>query len=71
MRGPTPLRGAEVDAGGDHRLAMALAVAALAAEGETVITGAEAASVSHPGFWTDLRAPGRPRAWSAQEADPA
>jgi 3-phosphoshikimate 1-carboxyvinyltransferase len=33
---------------------MALAVAALAAEGETVIDGADAASVSHPGFWADL-----------------
>ena len=54
VHGPTVLRGAEVDAGGDHRLAMALAVAALGAEGETVIEGAEAASVSHPDFWTDL-----------------
>ena len=54
VHGPTALRGAEVDAGGDHRLAMALAVAALGAEGETVIVGAEAASVSHPDFWTDL-----------------
>jgi 3-phosphoshikimate 1-carboxyvinyltransferase len=54
VRGPTPLRGARVHAGGDHRLAMALAVAALAAEGETVIEGAEAAAVSHPEFWRDL-----------------
>ena len=54
VHGPCQLHGAAVDAGGDHRLAMALAVAALAAEGETVITGAEAASVSYPEFWTDL-----------------
>ena len=54
IHGPSVLRGAEVDAGGDHRLAMALAVAALGADSETVITGAEAASVSHPGFWDDL-----------------
>jgi 3-phosphoshikimate 1-carboxyvinyltransferase len=54
VHGPAALRGAPVDAGGDHRLAMALAVAALAATGETVIAGAEAAAVSHPGFWEDL-----------------
>jgi 3-phosphoshikimate 1-carboxyvinyltransferase len=54
IHGPCRLRGAAVDAGGDHRLAMALAVAALAAEGETEIAGAEAASVSHPEFWNDL-----------------
>ncbi len=54
IHGPCRLRGAEVDAGGDHRLAMALAVAALSAEGETVISGAEAASVSHPDFWSDV-----------------
>lgn len=54
VTGPTTLRGAVVDAGGDHRLAMALAVAALAAVGETVIDGAEAAAVSHPAFWDDL-----------------
>jgi len=54
VSGPTTLRGAAVDAGGDHRLAMALATAALVAVGETVIDGAEAASVSHPGFWDDL-----------------
>ncbi len=54
VSGPSTLRGAVVDAGGDHRLAMALAVAALAAVGETVINGAEAAAVSHPAFWGDL-----------------
>lgn len=55
VTGPTPLTGAVVSAGGDHRLAMALAVAGLVADGETVIEGAEAAAVSHPGFWDDLR----------------
>jgi 3-phosphoshikimate 1-carboxyvinyltransferase len=48
------LRGAEIDASGDHRIAMALAVAALAAEGVTRITGARAADVSYPGFFTEL-----------------
>ncbi|MHB8572200.1 MAG: 3-phosphoshikimate 1-carboxyvinyltransferase [Candidatus Dormibacteria bacterium] len=55
VRGPTPLYGAAVDAHGDHRLAMALAVAGLLAESEVSISGAESASVSYPGFWDDLR----------------
>ena len=52
--GPTPLQGAGVSSGGDHRVAMALAVAGLLAEGETVIEGAESASISYPSFWSDL-----------------
>lgn len=48
------LRGGEVDSGGDHRIAMAFAVAALRAEGETVIRGAESARISFPGFFTML-----------------
>jgi 3-phosphoshikimate 1-carboxyvinyltransferase len=46
---------AELDSFGDHRIAMAFSVAALAADGECVITGAEAASVSFPAFFTTLR----------------
>jgi 3-phosphoshikimate 1-carboxyvinyltransferase len=46
-----PLRGAEIDPRGDHRIAMAMAVAGLAAEGETVIRDAECAGVSFPGFF--------------------
>ena len=49
------LHGAEVDSYGDHRIAMAFAIAALRAEGETVIHGADAAGVSYPGFFEDLR----------------
>ena len=45
---------AKVDSAGDHRIAMAFAVAALAADGESVIDGAEAASVSFPEFWETL-----------------
>jgi 3-phosphoshikimate 1-carboxyvinyltransferase len=48
------LRGAEIDPRGDHRIAMAFAVAGLAAEGETVIRGAECAGVSYPTFFTEL-----------------
>jgi 3-phosphoshikimate 1-carboxyvinyltransferase len=46
---------AEFESYGDHRIAMAFAVAALAADGESVIQGAEAASVSFPEFWETLR----------------
>ena len=55
IEGPTRLRGAHVDAHGDHRMAMALAVAALVAEGETVIHGAETVDKSFPGFFAALR----------------
>ncbi|MBI4874223.1 MAG: 3-phosphoshikimate 1-carboxyvinyltransferase [Acidobacteria bacterium] len=48
-------RAAEVDSFGDHRIAMAFAVAALLAGGESVIRGAEAASVSYPEFFAALR----------------
>jgi 3-phosphoshikimate 1-carboxyvinyltransferase len=50
IRGPTQLRGAAVDSHGDHRLAMALAVAGLIAEGETTVQGAECIDESFPGF---------------------
>ncbi len=50
VTGPTPLRGASVHAHGDHRLAMALAVAGLIADGETVIEGAECIAKSFPEF---------------------
>jgi 3-phosphoshikimate 1-carboxyvinyltransferase len=45
------LRGAVVDGHDDHRVVMALAVAATAARGETVIRGAEAAAVTFPSFF--------------------
>ncbi|MCD6302260.1 MAG: 3-phosphoshikimate 1-carboxyvinyltransferase [Anaerolineae bacterium] len=48
--GPTRLQGAVVDSGGDHRLAMTLAVAGLVADGETVVEGAECIVDSFPGF---------------------
>jgi len=48
------LRGAKVDPAGDHRIAMALAVAGLGAEGDTVIRDAECAAVSFPDFFATL-----------------
>lgn len=53
--GRQKLHGAEVDSVADHRIAMAFAVAALRAEGETMIHGADAAGVSYPTFFDDLR----------------
>ncbi len=50
------LHGAEVDSRGDHRIAMAFAIAALRAEGETLIHGADAAAVSYPAFFDTLEA---------------
>ena len=48
------LRGATVDGRADHRIVMALAVAALAAEGTTTIRGAEHVDVSFPGFFETM-----------------
>ncbi|WP_406676209.1 3-phosphoshikimate 1-carboxyvinyltransferase [Moorella sp. ACPs] len=48
------LQGTVVDSHGDHRLGMALAVAALVAEGPTVIKGSECMAISYPQFATDL-----------------
>ena len=48
------LHGAQVDSLGDHRIAMAFAVAALRAEAETQILGADAAVISYPGFFDAL-----------------
>jgi 3-phosphoshikimate 1-carboxyvinyltransferase len=52
--GDSTLRGATVEGQADHRIVMALAVAALGAEGETTIEGAEHADVSFPGFFDAL-----------------
>lgn len=52
--GNQKLHGAEIDSGGDHRIAMAFAVAALKAEGESGISGAEAARISFPEFFEML-----------------
>jgi len=53
--GGQTLRGGVIDSGMDHRIAMAFSIAALRAEGETVIQGAEAAAISFPEFfvWLD------------------
>jgi len=50
--GPAPLRGVRVPSFGDHRIAMAFAIAGLFADGETVIQEAECIRESYPGFET-------------------
>jgi 3-phosphoshikimate 1-carboxyvinyltransferase len=52
--GGQQLHGAVVDSGGDHRIAMAFAVAALRADGDTLILGADAAAISFPEFFALL-----------------
>ena len=54
IEGPCKMRGATINPHGDHRIAMACAVAALAADGKTVIKNCECVSKSYPGFFDDL-----------------
>jgi 3-phosphoshikimate 1-carboxyvinyltransferase len=54
VRGGARLSGAKVTSGGDHRMAMSLAVAAAVAKGPTTLGGADAAAVSYPSFFTEL-----------------
>jgi 3-phosphoshikimate 1-carboxyvinyltransferase len=53
--GKQRFRAAEIHSRGDHRIAMAFSIAALAADGECTIKDAGAASVSFPGFYDTLR----------------
>jgi len=54
VRGPTPLSGGRVESAGDHRMAMAFAVAAMIASGPVTIGGWEGTAISYPGFLDDL-----------------
>jgi len=54
IKGGAPLTGARCSSWGDHRIAMAVAIAAMRASGETEIDGAECVSVSYPGFFEVL-----------------
>jgi len=54
IEGGAALKGAAVESHGDHRIAMSLAVAALAAEGETTVADVACADTSYPGFLGDL-----------------
>jgi 3-phosphoshikimate 1-carboxyvinyltransferase len=54
VAGGDRLKGADIETHGDHRIAMAFAVAGLVADGETRIHNAGCADVSFPGFWRVL-----------------
>jgi 3-phosphoshikimate 1-carboxyvinyltransferase len=54
INGPSRLNGAEVDSYGDHRIAMAFAIAGLLAKGETKIKNADCVDISYPGFFQVL-----------------
>ena len=59
VSGPTQLHGALLDSHGDHRIAMAFSVAALVANGETEISGAECVAISFPEFFPLLESVAR------------
>src|ERR1044072_7714594 len=61
IHGPAALRGGRVDSFGDHRIAMAFAIAGLFADGETTVQDAECIRESYPGFETVLEEFTNPR----------
>lgn len=52
--GGNPLYGTTIDSGGDHRIAMAAAIAAIGANSPTTIQNADCVDVSFPSFWDEL-----------------
>ena len=58
VTGGAPLRGAQIESRGDHRIAMSAALLGMLAEGDSVIDGAEAVDTSFPGFVALLRSLG-------------
>ncbi|MDR2753610.1 MAG: 3-phosphoshikimate 1-carboxyvinyltransferase [Oscillospiraceae bacterium] len=53
IRGSNHLRGGVVESHNDHRIAMAMAIAALRCDGPVLLRGAQAVAKSYPGFWED------------------
>ena len=54
INGPRHLEGARVDSLGDHRVAMAMAVAGMIADGDTTVDDAACVDISYPGFFDQL-----------------
>ena len=65
IQGGHPLHGAVIESFGDHRIAMAFAIAGLFAEGETVIRNTDCVNTSYPGFSHHLDAIRRERSSAA------
>ena len=63
IHGRAPLHGARLSSFGDHRIAMAFAVAGLFAEGETVIQDVDCVATSYPGFEKALSEIGNPKSF--------
>jgi len=55
IKGGNQIKGAKVSSHNDHRIAMACAVAALGAKGQTIIHEADAVKKSYPGFFEDIK----------------
>lgn len=55
VKGKALLKGCEVESYGDHRIAMSLSIAALVADGKTIINNASCVDISFPGFYDRLR----------------
>lgn len=55
VTGGKPLKGATVQSYDDHRIAMAMGIAALGASGDTTIEEAQCAAISFPGFWQTIK----------------
>ena len=55
IRGKASLKGGVADSFGDHRIAMAMAIAALRCEGAVTLHGAQAVRKSYPAFWEDYQ----------------
>jgi 3-phosphoshikimate 1-carboxyvinyltransferase len=58
ISGKQELQGATLDPAGDHRIAMAAAIAALTARGDSIVQNAECTGVSYPAFFSTLRSLG-------------
>jgi 3-phosphoshikimate 1-carboxyvinyltransferase len=55
IKGQNGLKGANIESYGDHRIAMAMAIAGLIADGETIIHGISSVNISFPGFFQIIR----------------
>lgn len=55
IHGGRPLKGAQIQTHGDHRIAMSFAVCSLIAEGMTTLDDSQCVSISYPSFYSDLR----------------
>ena len=53
--GGNDLKGCDLDSEDDHRIAMSLAIASIMANSNSILRRSEAAAISYPDFWSDLK----------------